>query len=75
MAIGAPVNLVVSSGPSVTVPDVVGLVESGAASVITSVGLTLGTVSSQFSSTVAEGVVIATSPATDTEVLSGSTVD
>lgn len=72
---GSAVNLVVSSGPPVSVPNLVGLTQAAATTSITSAGLTLGTVTMQSSSTVASGVVISQNPPSGTSVASGSAVN
>lgn len=70
------VALIVSSGlPQVKVPNVVGLTQAAATTAITSVGLIVGTVTTQFSSTVKAGVVISESPIASTSVISGSAVN
>ena len=70
------VNLVVSTGPAmVAVPNVVGMAQSDAASAITAAGLTVGTVTTQTSSTIAAGEVISENPAAGASVAQGSAVD
>jgi beta-lactam-binding protein with PASTA domain len=61
--IGSPVDLVLSLGPSVIVPDVVGMSEPNAS------------VTQQYSNTVAAGVIISQYPAGGAEVAVGSSVD
>ena len=66
----------VSTGPPlVAVPNVVGQTQAAATIAITGAGLTVGTVTSQPSSTVAAGSVISESPAVGTSVSSGSAVN
>lgn len=73
---GSAVNLVVSSGESLTpIPDVAGLSQSIAESSIVDADLLVGTVTTQSSSTVPSGNVISQDPAASTEVASGSTVN
>lgn len=80
---GSAVNLEVSSGPPpVTVPNVVGLAQSVAASNITSVGLIVGTVNTQSSPllttgdvVIPSGDVISQTPLAPTSVASGSAVN
>jgi hypothetical protein len=73
---GAPVNLVVSSGPpQVAVPNVLGDTQDVATTTLTGAGLSLGTVTQQSSATVPSGEVISTSPAGGTEVNLSSTVN
>src|SRR5262249_11457012 len=56
---GSAVNLVISSGPQgVSVPNVVGQAQSAAQTAITGVGLTVGTITTAPSTTVAAGNVI-----------------
>lgn len=70
------VHLVVSSGPAkVTVPNVVGISQSAATTAITGVGLTVGTVTAQSSSTVAAGFVSSESPVAGSSVVTGSVVN
>ena len=59
----------------VTVPDVVGMAQPSASSLITSTGLTLGSVTQVYSDTVASGEVISQDPEPQTIVLIGSAVD
>ncbi|MHC4575283.1 MAG: PASTA domain-containing protein, partial [Planctomycetota bacterium] len=73
--IGSPVDLVVSSGPPVTVPDVGGRNEADASSDITAAGLIVGTVTYAYSDTVAAGDVISQSPIGGAVVSVGSPVD
>jgi hypothetical protein len=72
--IGSAVDLVVSLGQP-TVPDVVGLAQAAAESAITAAGLTVGTVTSAYSDTVAAGSVISSTPVGATTVAVGSAVD
>ncbi len=58
-----------------TVPDVVGLAQADATAQITAAGLTLGTVTDQYSETVAAGDVISQNPAAGTSVAPGSSVE
>ena len=72
--IGSSVNLVISLGKPV-VPNVVGMTQSAATSAITSVDtLTVGTVTQQYSDTVAVGLVISQNPVGGTAVNIGSSV-
>ncbi|HUT30357.1 MAG TPA: PASTA domain-containing protein [Sedimentisphaerales bacterium] len=74
--IGSAVDLVLSLGPSVIVPGVVGTSEPNAITTIGSVNdLTVGAVTQQYSNTVAAGVVISQYPAAGAEVPVGSSVD
>ncbi len=72
---GIPVNLVVSLGPAVTVPNVTGQPEATAATIIVNAGLVVGNVVQQNSPTVPVGNVISQSPVGGTEVDPGSRVD
>jgi hypothetical protein len=75
VAKGSAVALVVSSGPAmVSVPNVVGGSESAATAAIAAAGLTLGTVTTQSSTTVAAGNVLSESPAAGTSVTTGAAV-
>ena len=69
------VNLVVSVGPPVPVPNVVGFTQAAATTAITGVGLTVGTVTTAFSNAVAAGNVISENPAADTPVSLSSLVN
>jgi beta-lactam-binding protein with PASTA domain len=62
------------SGGSVSVPNVVGDTQAAAGTAITGAGLTVGTVTTQSSSTVASGDVILEDPAAGTNVGSGTAV-
>jgi beta-lactam-binding protein with PASTA domain len=73
---GSAVNLVISSGlPQVSVPSVVNLTQANASTAITGASLVVGTVTTATSSTVTSGLVISQSPASGTNVNSGSAVD
>jgi beta-lactam-binding protein with PASTA domain/sugar lactone lactonase YvrE len=72
-AIGAAVNIVVSSGE--TVPNVVGLTQSAASTAITNAGFKLGTVTTQSSTTVPTGNVINQTPAGGTSATGGTPVN
>ncbi len=56
------------------VPNLVGMTESAAASTLSSVGLTLGTVGSQYSDSQPSGSVVGESPAAGAQVSFGATV-
>ncbi len=71
---GAPVNLVVSTGPeTVIVPDLTEMTERDASSALQELGL-LFAVDEEFSNTVASGLVIRTDPEADAEAQTGDTV-
>ncbi len=75
---GSAVNLVVSSGAApttVTVPNVVNKTQAAATSAITAVGLKVGTVTTQTSSTVAAGLVMSQNPTAGATANSGSAVN
>lgn len=70
------VKLVVSRGQeTLTVPNVVGQDQATAQSTLTSNGLTVGSVTSDYSDTVSEGNVISQSVASGKTVASGTSVD
>ena len=71
---GSSVNLVVSTGPAPTVPNVVGMTQAAATTAITGAGLVVGSVTQQSSATVPAGSVISQNPAGGTTVASGSSV-
>ncbi|HEX9140504.1 MAG TPA: PASTA domain-containing protein [Steroidobacteraceae bacterium] len=69
-------NLTVSTGlTSISVPNVVGDTQVAATTAITGAGLTLGTVTTASSATVAVGDVISQNPTAGTSVASGSAVN
>jgi len=77
---GSEVDLDISmgpdtGGPTVEVPDVVGMTESDAKSVITFASLNVGTISNDYSDTVPKGFVISQSPSGGTSVSIGSSVN
>jgi len=76
---GSKVDLDISmgpdtGGPTVEVPDVVGMTESDAKSVITFASLNVGTISNDYSDTVPKGFVIGQSPSGGTSVSEGYSV-
>jgi len=76
LAQGAPVNLVISSGPQmVAVPKVEGLTQAAATTAIVGTTLKIGTVTQQTSDTAATGSVISQDPASGTSVAQGSPVN
>ncbi len=76
VAPGSGVDLVISDGPApVSVPYVLGMSQNDAESTIVSAGLTVGTVTEQYSDTVPSGDVTSQSPAFGTFMLPGSEVD
>jgi beta-lactam-binding protein with PASTA domain len=74
VAIGSSVNLVVSLGLP-EVPDVVGMTEANAVAAITAVDNLTTSVTDEYSDTIAVGLVISQTPAPNTPVLIGSTVN
>jgi serine/threonine-protein kinase len=71
---GAPVNVVVSTGPELVIlPDLTERSERDAVAQLNSLGL-LFTVDEEYSSTVDEGLVIRTDPEANTEMQTGGTV-
>jgi beta-lactam-binding protein with PASTA domain len=75
VAANSAVSFVVSTGVAkVVVPNVVGKTQSVATIAITAIGLKVGTVTTQSSSTVAAGLVISESPGAGTSVALGSSV-
>jgi beta-lactam-binding protein with PASTA domain len=76
VASGSAVSLVVSTGlAQVTVPNVVGDTQNAASIGLIGVGLTVGTVTTTSSNTVASGDVISQIPSAGTTVSSGSSVN
>ncbi|MHC4335788.1 MAG: PASTA domain-containing protein [Planctomycetota bacterium] len=73
--IGSTVYLVVSLGAPHFVPNVVGETQADANSLITGAGLAIGSITYEFSGTVAAGTVISQNPAGGTTVPGGSSVD
>ncbi len=73
---GSAVDLVVSKGPEpVEVPNVVGMAQADAETAITDAGLTVGTITEEYSDTVPEGDVISQDPVGGALVAPGSSVD
>jgi beta-lactam-binding protein with PASTA domain/predicted Ser/Thr protein kinase len=74
--VGTKVTIIVSSGkPLVSVPDVTGQSEASAKSQLQAAGFSVGTTTTQSSSSVAPGDVISQSPSGGTQEVSGSAVD
>jgi beta-lactam-binding protein with PASTA domain len=74
-ASGGAVAVVLSKGPqSPTVPNVVGMTQVQAQTALAAVGLALGTVTSEFSGTVAAGLVLGQMPLSGTAVPPGTAV-
>jgi hypothetical protein len=71
---GSAVDLQISSGPTVPVPDVTGLTRAAAAEELKRVGLAVGAVKTRHSDKVPADGVDDTNPAPDTPVSLGSTV-
>lgn len=70
---GSSVNLVLSSG-QVTVPNLAGMTQEQARQALSQLGLSVGNVTQEESSSVAQGQIISTTPASGTQVSSGSEV-
>ncbi|MCH7959413.1 MAG: PASTA domain-containing protein [Candidatus Hydrogenedentes bacterium] len=70
-----PVALIVSLGPSATVPNVIGLSQSVAQSAFASSSLVTGSITTSPSTTLAIGTVLSQNPAVGTVVAQGSAVD
>jgi eukaryotic-like serine/threonine-protein kinase len=76
LQVGSPVSVLVSSGlAQVRVPDVSGDSKSGAEAALTAVGLAVGTVGEQVSTSEAAGNVLSQSPTSGTSVRTGSKVN
>jgi beta-lactam-binding protein with PASTA domain len=75
VAQGRMVDLVVSAGPPISVPDVVGLTQDAAESAITAADLRVGIVTVTTSETVPIGSVIGESPSGGALVVRGTAVD
>lgn len=71
---GKNVNIVVSAGPPVPVPNVVGMTEEAAKAAIGHVGLGVSTVTRAYSSIVPIGAVVSQLPAAGTGVIAASKV-
>ncbi len=73
---GTAVSIVVSKGPEpVPVPNVTGMAQSDAQAAITAAALTVGTVTQDYSDTVAEGSVISQNPAGGASLAPGASVN
>jgi len=72
---GTVVDLVVSLGPEVTVPDVVDTEQSAAETTILNAGLSVGTITQEYSYTVVAGNVISQNPAAGELLPPSGTVD
>src|SRR5207244_761201 len=75
VAPGTAVNLVISLGAPVSVPNVVGATQANATTAITGAGLVVGTVTSASSLAVPAGSVISQNPIAGTQVGSGTAVN
>ncbi len=70
------VTVVVSSGPKqISIPLIVGFTQAKATSTLTDAGFVLGTVTKAHSSSVAAGMVMASTPAGGETAIAGATVD
>lgn len=73
---GSTVTMVVSQGEvQIAVPDVAGETEANAIQTIKAAGLTVGTVTEEYSDTIEAGVVIRTDPVANTTLSKGSIVN
>ncbi|MEO0366979.1 MAG: PASTA domain-containing protein, partial [Pseudomonadota bacterium] len=73
---GAAIDLVISLGPDgVPVPDIVGLQQTSAESVVTTAGLTVGVISTRVDTVIPEGEVISQSRTPGEIVAPGTTLD
>jgi len=68
------VDITVSSGPMITIPNVVGMTKANAQAAILASNLTVGTISAAISSTIQPGAVISQTPAAGTSVVSNTAV-
>jgi len=76
VAPGSPIDLIISSGPAPTVvPDVVGFLETAAASTLVAADLAPGFITRANSTTVPKGSVIDQTPGAGAAVVTGSSVD
>ncbi len=76
VAAGTAINLVESLGPdAVPVPDIVGLQQADAESVVTTAGLAVGNISFQVSTLVPEGEVLSQSIPPGTQVIPGTSLN
>ena len=76
LQVGSPVTVLVSSGPAqVRVPDVSGDSQSGAEAALTALGLAVGTVSQEVSTSQTAGNVLAQTPSAGSSVRTGTKVD
>lgn len=71
---GGNVNIAVSAGPPVSVPNVVGLAEEDAKAAIGAAGLGVSTVSQAYSIVVPKGAVVTQNPAAGSQVIAASKV-
>jgi len=71
---GAPVNVTIAGPPPVVTPDLTGLAESAAATIVTDSGLQPGARSTAYSDTVARGAVCSQDPSQGVEAPRGSAV-
>jgi beta-lactam-binding protein with PASTA domain len=71
---GSAVSFVVSTGPCVTVPNVVGQGQTTAGGMLSAAGLATGTLTQQCSDTVDKGLVLSQTPPANAQVSSGSAV-
>jgi beta-lactam-binding protein with PASTA domain len=73
--VGSPVDLVVSLGQAISVPNVVDMNTTDANSTIAALGLTVGKVAYEFNDTIAAGIVMSQSPTYGTTVSAGTPIN
>ncbi len=69
------VNLTISAGPQIAIPNIVGQAQATAATTLTGAGLTLGNVTTSTSATVTAGNVISQTPSAGTTANAGTAVN
>lgn len=72
---GTIVNLVISAGREVAVPDLSGLTVAGAEEALKDVGLLIGRTSTEYDDIVAKDLILKQDPKPDTNIQAGSKVD
>jgi beta-lactam-binding protein with PASTA domain len=75
VALGTNVNLVVSSGPPILVPNEIGLMQSAAVASLNNAGMSVGTILQTPNGCDAAGTVIGQAPAAGTTVSTGASVN
>jgi len=72
---GNAVDIVISTGVCISVPDMVGKPQAEAEALLTGAGLVVGTITSQCNDVIQQGNIISHTPPAGTEVSSGSSVN